>query len=96
MIQDQWITTSEAAVRLGVTTARIRQMVAENQLSARKIGGKYRGQWQIQANPIVQERLLHLFLPELYLQCRFQPQKEILNKEIPPIHQLMISKKVWA
>jgi acetoin utilization protein AcuB len=48
----EWITTQEAAVRLGVTTARIRQMVAENQLSARKIGGKYRGQWEIQASQI--------------------------------------------
>ena len=59
MIQDQWITTSEAAERLGVTTARVRQMVAENQLNARKIGGKYRGQWQIQASDI-EERILRI------------------------------------
>jgi len=54
----EWITTQEAADRLGVTTARIRQMVAENQLSAQKMGSKYRGQWQIKANDI--EKLLHL------------------------------------
>ena len=54
----EWITTQEAADRLGVTTARIRQMVAENQISAQKMGSKYRGQWQIKANDI--EKLLHL------------------------------------
>ena len=54
----EWITTQEAADRLGVTTARIRQMVAENQLSAQKMGSKYRGQWQIKANDI--GKLLHL------------------------------------
>ncbi len=37
----EWLSTQEAADRLGVTTARIRQMVAENQLDARKIGGKF-------------------------------------------------------
>jgi acetoin utilization protein AcuB len=47
-----WITTQEAAERLGVTTARIRQMVADNQISARKMGGKYRGQWQINSSEI--------------------------------------------
>jgi acetoin utilization protein AcuB len=47
-----WITTQEAAERLGVTTARIRQMVADNQISARKMGGKYRGQWQIDSSEI--------------------------------------------
>jgi len=40
----EWNSTQEAAERLGVTTARIRQMVAENQISARKMGSKYRGQ----------------------------------------------------
>ena len=54
----EWITTQEAADRLGVTTARIRQMVAENQISAQKMGSKYRGQWQIKANDI--GKLLHL------------------------------------
>ena len=46
----EWITTQEAADRPGDTTARIRQMVAENQISSRRLGSKYRGQWQILAN----------------------------------------------
>ena len=49
---EEWITTQEAAARLGVTTARIRQMVAENQLTAQKMGSKYRGQWQIKASEV--------------------------------------------
>ena len=53
----EWITTQEAADRLGVSTARIRQMVAENQITARKMGGKYRGQWQIKSSDI--EKRLH-------------------------------------
>jgi acetoin utilization protein AcuB len=53
----EWITTQEAADRLGVSTARIRQMVAENQLAARKVGGKYRGQWQIKSSDV--EKRLH-------------------------------------
>ena len=52
MAQEEWITTREAADRLGVTTARVRQMVAENQLGAKKIGGKYRGQWQVKAGDV--------------------------------------------
>jgi len=52
MKPEEWITTQEAAERLGVTTARIRQMVAENQLNAKKMGSKYRGQWQIMASEI--------------------------------------------
>jgi acetoin utilization protein AcuB len=48
----EWITSQEAAERLGVTSARIRQMVAENQITARKMGGKYRGQWQIKASDV--------------------------------------------
>lgn len=52
MESKDWTTTQEAAERLGVTTARIRQMVAENQISARKVGGKYRGQWQIKVSDI--------------------------------------------
>jgi excisionase family DNA binding protein len=50
MTEEEWITTQEAAERLGVTPARIRQMVAENQISARKMGSKYRGQWQINSD----------------------------------------------
>jgi len=56
MSPEEWITTQEAAERLGVTTARIRQMVAEDQISARKMGSKYRGQWQIKASE-VEERI---------------------------------------
>ena len=57
MSSEEWITTQAAAEKLGVTTARIRQMVAENQLEARKMGTKYRGQWQIKASEI--EKRLH-------------------------------------
>ena len=54
---EEWLTTQEAADRLGVTTARIRQMVAENQITARKMGSKYRGQWQVKASEV--EKRLH-------------------------------------
>ena len=57
MENKEWISTQEAAERLGVTTARIRQMVAENQIGARKMGSKYRGQWQINLNDV--EKRLH-------------------------------------
>jgi acetoin utilization protein AcuB len=57
MEEKEWITTQEAAERLGVTTARIRQMVAENQITARKMGSKYRGQWSIKSSEV--EQRLH-------------------------------------
>jgi acetoin utilization protein AcuB len=57
MEDEVWITTQEAADRLGVTTARIRQMVAENQIGARKMGSKYRGQWQVKASEV--EKRIH-------------------------------------
>ena len=57
MESKEWITTQEAADRLGVTPARIRQMVAENQISARKMGSKYRGQWQVKSSEV--EKRLH-------------------------------------
>ncbi len=47
-----WITTQEAAKRLRVSTARIRQMMAEGQLTGQKMGGKYRGQWQIKSSDV--------------------------------------------
>ena len=56
MDSNEWITTQEAADRLGVSTARIRQLMAENQIEGRKLGGKFRGQWQIKASGI-QKRL---------------------------------------
>jgi acetoin utilization protein AcuB len=49
---DEWITTRDAADRLGVTSARIRQMVSNGDIEGRKLGGKYRGQWQVSSNEI--------------------------------------------
>jgi acetoin utilization protein AcuB len=57
MESKEWITTQEAADRLGVTPTRIRQLIAENQISAQKMGGKYRGQWQIKSSDI--EKRVH-------------------------------------
>jgi acetoin utilization protein AcuB len=57
MESNEWITTQEAADRLGVSTARIRQMLAENQIKARKLGSRYRGQWQVNASEL--EKLIH-------------------------------------
>ncbi len=48
----KWITTQDAANRLRVSTARIRQMMAEGQLTGQKMGGKYRGQWQIKSSDV--------------------------------------------
>ena len=47
-----WITTQEAAARLGVSTARVRQMMSEGLLTGQKMGGKYRGQWQIKSSDV--------------------------------------------
>jgi len=55
----EWISTKETAERLGVTTARVRQLVAEKQVEAQKLGGKYRGQWLIKASDI-ENRLIKL------------------------------------
>jgi acetoin utilization protein AcuB len=52
MTNTEWITTQEAANLLGVSTARIRQMVANGQLTGQKMGNKYRGQWQIKASDV--------------------------------------------
>ncbi len=54
MTKEKWITTSEAAARLKVTTARIRQLVADGSLSAQKMGTKYRGQWLVSASEVNQ------------------------------------------
>lgn len=53
MDDTEWIVTREAASRLGVTPARIRQLVSEGKLTARKLGGKYRGQWLVKTSDIV-------------------------------------------
>lgn len=48
----RWMTTNDAAKRLGVSTARIRQMMADGQLTGQKMGNKYRGQWQVLASDV--------------------------------------------
>ena len=48
----KWISTKDAATRLGVSTARIRQMMADGQLTGQKMGNKYRGQWQVLASDV--------------------------------------------
>jgi acetoin utilization protein AcuB len=53
MEESSWITTKEAADLLGVSTARIRQLVAANSLTAQKLGGKYRGQWLVSTTDII-------------------------------------------
>jgi acetoin utilization protein AcuB len=50
--QNNWITSKEAARLLGVSTARIRQMLAEGKFRSQKLGGKYRGQWLIMASDV--------------------------------------------
>lgn len=52
MEDTEWIVTREAASRLGVTPARIRQLVSEGKLTAKKLGGKYRGQWLVKSSDI--------------------------------------------
>lgn len=53
MEDSTWVSTREAADLLGVSTARIRQLVAANELSAKKLGGKYRGQWLVSTSDII-------------------------------------------
>lgn len=53
MEESRWIVTQEAADRLGVTPARVRQLISEGKLSGRKLGGKYRGQWLIDEQEIL-------------------------------------------
>lgn len=48
----EWITSQEAADQLEVSTARIRQMMADGQIEGQKMGGKYRGQWQVNASDV--------------------------------------------
>lgn len=51
------ISTTEAAELLGVSTARVRQLMAAGELTGTKLGGKYRGQWMINKTDII-DRLL--------------------------------------
>lgn len=53
MDDKEWIVTREAASRLGVTPARIRQLVSEGKLTAQKLGGKYRGQWLVKSSDVM-------------------------------------------
>ena len=48
-----WVSTKEAADMLGVTTARVRQLMAAGQLTGTKLGGKYRGQWMVSRADII-------------------------------------------
>lgn len=54
MEDSDWIVTREAASRLGVTPARVRQLVSEGKLTAKKLGGKYRGQWLVKTSDILE------------------------------------------
>ena len=93
MEEKEWITTQEAADRLGVTTARIRQMVAEKQISARKVGGKYRGQWQIKSSEI--EKRLHEkgVIKTMRVKNRMTPNPIIANLETNYNEALRLMKK---
>jgi acetoin utilization protein AcuB len=53
MDDSEWIVTREAASRLGVTPARVRQLVSEGKLTAQKLGGKYRGQWLVKSSDVM-------------------------------------------
>ena len=47
------ISTKEAAEIMGVSTARIRQLMASGELTGNKLGGKYRGQWMVSRADII-------------------------------------------
>ena len=89
----EWITTQEAADRLGVSTARIRQMVAENQITARKVGGKYRGQWQIKSSDV--EKRLHEkgVIKTMRVKNRMTPNPIVANLETNYNEALRLMKK---
>lgn len=53
MDKTTWISTKEAAEILGVSTARIRQLMAAGELTGNKLGGKYRGQWMVSREDII-------------------------------------------
>jgi acetoin utilization protein AcuB len=93
MTAQEWISTQEAADRLGVTPARIRQMVAENQINARKIGSKYRGQWQIKSSDI--EKRLHEkgVIKTMRVKNRMTPNPIVANLETNYNEALRLMKK---
>lgn len=93
MEEEEWITTQEAADRLGVTPARIRQMVSENQISARKMGSKYRGQWQIKSNE-VKKRLHEKGVTQtMHVKNRMTPNPIVANLETNYNEALRLMKK---
>jgi acetoin utilization protein AcuB len=48
-----WISTKEAAEILGVSAARVRQLMASGELTGNKLGGKFRGQWLVSRADII-------------------------------------------
>ena len=48
-----WVSTKEAAEILGVSSARVRQLMAAGELTGTKLGGKYRGQWMVSREDII-------------------------------------------
>lgn len=53
MTEEEWLTTAEAARRLGVSPRRVRQLAEEGKVEARKLGSKMRGEWMIEAGSVV-------------------------------------------
>jgi excisionase family DNA binding protein len=45
--QELYLTTVEVALRMGVSTSRVRQLVNEGKLPATRVGDRYRGYWKI-------------------------------------------------
>ena len=93
MTAQEWISTQEAADRLGVTPARIRQMVAENQISARKMGSKYRGQWQVKSSEV--EKRFHEkgVTQTMRVKNRMTPNPIVANLETNYNEALRLMKK---
>lgn len=54
MQEQDWLTTAEAARRLGITETRVRQLAAAGKLEAVKEGSKWRGEWKVAASSVEQ------------------------------------------